>query len=63
MVPLSSALQSGGSAELLPILLFATVLSVPVVLIVGVFLKRALRRDREIDELQERVEELESERG
>ncbi|QLH82842.1 hypothetical protein [Halosimplex pelagicum] len=58
MVPL----QSGGSAELLTILLFATVLSVPVVLLVGVFLKRALRRDREIDQLQERVEELESER-
>jgi len=58
MVPL----QSGGGAELLTILLFATVLSVPVVLLVGVFLKRALRRDREIDQLQERVEELESER-
>ncbi|QPV63696.1 hypothetical protein I7X12_03430 [Halosimplex litoreum] len=57
MVPL----QSGGSAELLTIFLFATVLSVPVVLLVGVFLKRAFRRDREIDELQERVEELESE--
>ncbi|ELZ22427.1 hypothetical protein C475_17983 [Halosimplex carlsbadense 2-9-1] len=60
MVPLP--LQSGGGAELLTILLFATVLSVPVVLIVGVFLKRALRRDREVDELQECVEELESER-
>jgi len=59
MVPLP--LQSGGSAELLTILMFATVFSVPVVLVVGVFLKRAFRRDREIDELRERVEELESE--
>lgn len=58
MVPL----QSGGAAELLTILLFATVVFVPVLLLVGVFLKRALRRDREIDELQERVEDLESER-
>jgi membrane protein implicated in regulation of membrane protease activity len=57
MVPL----QSGGSAELLTILLFATAFFVPVALLVGVFLKRALRRDREVDELQERVEKLESE--
>jgi hypothetical protein len=54
-------LQSGGSAELLTILVFAAVFSVPIVLVVGVFLKRAFRRDREIDELRERVEELESE--
>ncbi|WP_281373128.1 hypothetical protein [Halosimplex rubrum] len=42
--------------------MFAAVISVPVVLVVGVFLKRAFRRDREIDDLQDRVEELESER-
>ncbi|WP_436930416.1 hypothetical protein [Halosimplex halobium] len=58
MVPL----QSGGSAELLTVLLFATAVSVPVALLVGVFLKRVLRRGRDIDELRERVEELESER-
>jgi hypothetical protein len=55
-------LQSGGSAELLTVLLFATAVSVSVVLLVDVLLKRVLRRDREIDQLQERVEKLESER-
>ncbi|MFB6139506.1 MAG: hypothetical protein ABEJ26_03620 [Halosimplex sp.] len=59
MVPVT--LQSGGASPFV-VLTLAAVVSVPVALFVGVYLKRALRRNREVDELRERVEELESER-
>ncbi|WP_459192514.1 hypothetical protein [Halosimplex sp. J119] len=60
MVPL----QSGGTSELLVILLFWTVLTVPVVVGAIAFVNRARGRDQtdELEELRERVDELESER-
>lgn len=60
MVPL----QSGGTAELLVILLFWTVLTVPIIVGAIAFMNRARGSDHEdeLAELRERVDELESER-
>ncbi|MFC7138809.1 hypothetical protein ACFQMA_03025 [Halosimplex aquaticum] len=60
MVPL----QAGGTPELLVILFFWTVLTVPLVIGAIAFANRVRGRDRadELEELRERVDELESER-